>query len=120
MESSRNKLPVRPFGLPDCYGMIATTICWLLLSAALAIASLQQLPLSSAVNAFLSILCGPFAFFEHEPLALHWDVTLIWSLLCLTPIAVHLFVRQTMTAIFAGFGISLWFFLGMGITFIGV
>ena len=120
MDASADKPQVRPLGLSDCYGMIATTVCWLLIVGTFALASLQDLPLALAAKTFVSSLCGPFAFFEHEANRPPLIVALIWALICLAPVGLHLLVRRTVTAIFAAFGISLWFLLGLGLTFIGV
>ena len=73
-----------------------------------------------AAKTFVSSLCGPFAFFEHEANRPPLIIALTWALICLAPVGLHLLVRGTVTAIFAAFGISLWFLLGLGLTFIGV
>ena len=100
--------------------MIATTVCWLLIAGTFALASLQDLPLALAAKTFASSLCGPFAFFEHEANRPPLHIALIWALICLAPVGVHLFTRHPATAVLAGFGISLWFVLGLGLTFISV
>lgn len=120
MDASADKPQVRPLGLSDCYGMIATTVCWLFITGALAVSTLQQLPPSLAVKIFFSSLCGPFAFFEHEANRPPLHIALVWALICLTPVGVHLLTRRTVTAVLAGLGISWWFLLGLGLTFISV
>lgn len=100
--------------------MIATTVCWLLITGTVALASLQDLPLALAAKVFASSVCGPFAFFEHEANRPPLRIALIWALLCLAPVGVHLLTRHPATAVSAGFGISLWFVLGLGLTFISV
>ena len=120
MDAPADKPQVRTLGLPDCYGMIATTICWLLFAGVFSLAWLKYLPFSLAAKTFVSSLCGPFAFFEHEANRPPLNVALIWALICLAPVGLHLLVRHTATAIFAAFGISLWFLVGLGLTFIGV
>ena len=108
----------RQLGLRDCYGMIATTICWLLLSAALAVASLKFLSLRLAAESFVSILCGPFAFLS-TPRPMQ-SATLIIMFFCVGSVLLHLTVRSIETAIIACLGISFWFFFGMALTFVGV
>jgi hypothetical protein len=114
-----NDAPARqPLGLQDCYGMIATTVCWLLLALALAVGSLEQLPLSVAVKAFASILCGPFAFFDCPQMP--WTAKLAITTFCAASIVLHLLIREVQTAFIAAVGISLWFMVGLGMTFISV
>ena len=110
----------RPLGWPDFYGMIATTICWLLFVGALSLAWLQDFSPAVVVKIFLSCLSGPFAFFEHRANLPPLDAALIGAFVCLAPIGLHLLFRHTATAIFAAFGISLWFLIGLGLTFISV
>ena len=108
----------RPLGLPDFYAMIATMTCWLLLSMALAVGTLVQIPLGTAFNLFVSILCGPFAFFDCPRMP--WATALGITLFCTAPIVLHLFVRETQTAFIAVVGISIWFMIGLGMSFVSV
>jgi hypothetical protein len=108
----------RPLGLPDFYAMFAATICWLLLSMALAVGTLAQIPLSLAFNLFVSVLCGPFAFFDCPRMP--WATALGIALFCMGSIVLHLFVRETQTAFIAVVGISIWFMIGLGMSFISV
>ena len=118
MEQSAAKPLPSPIALRDFYGIFATTLGWLIVAGALALASLQQLPPSLAIKAFASTLCGPFAFFDSPPRS--WGSNLAGALFCTAPIMLHSFVRRTETAVIAGMGVSLWFLIGAGLTFIGV
>lgn len=118
MDAPTDKPQVRPLGLPDCYGLIATMICWLLLALALAVGSLAQLPLSSALTLFASILCGPFAFFDCPQMP--WFGRLVITLFCTASIVLHLFVREAQTAFIAAVGISFWLVIGLGMSFVSV
>jgi len=108
----------RPLGLHDFYAMLAVTTCWLLLALAMAVGTLRQLPLSLAVKAFVSILCGPFAFFDSPQMP--WTARFVVTLFCTSLIVLHLFIREVQTAFIAVAGISLWFMIGLGMTFISV
>lgn len=118
MDATADKPQRRPLGPSDCYSMIATTICWLLLTLALAVASLAQLPLSSALALFVSSLCGPFAFFDCPQMP--WSGRLVITLFCTATIVLHLFVREGQTAFIAAVGISFWFLIGLGISSVSV
>jgi hypothetical protein len=98
--------------------MIAVTICWLLLSLALVVGMLDSLSPALAAEAFVSILCGPFAFFSGpSPFQVR---NFVIALLCLASIGLHAKFRTVETAFIACAGVSFWFFLGMAFTFIGI
>ena len=118
MDASVDKPQQRPLGLHDCYGMMATTVCWLLLALALAVASLAQLPISSALTLFVSSICGAFAFFDCPQMP--WPGRLVITLFCTATIVLHLFVREGQTAFIAVVGISFWFLIGLGMSSVSI
>lgn len=98
--------------------MIAVTICWLLLSLTIVVGMLKSLTPALAAEAFVSILCGAFAFFSGP--APFQTSNFVIAFLCFASIGLHMKFHTVETAFIACAGISFWFFFGLAMTFIGV
>lgn len=107
-----------PIRFSDFLSLWLTLFFWIFWAALFALMSLRDLSSGQAATVWLSILSGPFAFFDLPGFPV--GETLIMALICLVSLGIHLYTRHWFTALLACLGISFWFLMGLGLTFIGV
>lgn len=97
---------------------LAVAMLWVAVAIFCAFAAARNFGAAMGSEVLLSSLCGPFAFFDRPPVK-PLD-TIILALVTLIPLGLNVTIRRPWTSVVGCLGVSFWFMMGPGLTYMGV